>query len=92
MCGIVGMRRFDGREVDPALLRRMTDQLVHRGPDDDGYWQAPGIGFGHRRLSIIDLSGSRQPMQADDQTICFNGEIFDYQDQPGKGQGGPVRA
>ena len=80
MCGIVGMRRFDGREVDPALLRRMTDQLVHRGPDDDGYWQAPGIGFGHRRLSIIDLEGSRQPMQAGDQIICFNGEIFNYQD------------
>ena len=80
MCGIVGIRRLDGCEVDPALLRRMTDQLVHRGPDDQGYWHESGIGFGHRRLSIIDLEGSRQPMQAGPHTICFNGEIFNYQE------------
>ena len=80
MCGIVGVRRFDARDVDPALLRRMAQQLVHRGPDDEGYWQEQGIGFGHRRLSIIDLEGSPQPMQAGRDTICFNGEIFNYQD------------
>lgn len=79
MCGIVGIRRFDDREIDPDLLRRMTRQLVHRGPDDEGYWQEEGVGFGHRRLSIIDLEGSPQPMQAGRDTICFNGEIFNYQ-------------
>lgn len=79
MCGIVGIRRFDGREVDATLLRRMSDQLVHRGPDDQGSWQEGGVGFGHRRLSIIDLEGSPQPMRAGRDVICFNGEIFNYQ-------------
>lgn len=79
MCGIVGIRRVDGAPVDPELIRRMTQQLVHRGPDADGYWSADGIAFGHRRLSIIDLAGSPQPMTAGNATICFNGEIFNYQ-------------
>lgn len=79
MCGIVGIRRFDGRDVDPELLRRMTRQLVHRGPDAEGYWNEGGVGFGHRRLSIIDLEGSPQPMRAGRDVICFNGEIFNYE-------------
>ena len=79
MCGIVGVRRVDGAPVDPELIRRMTAQLVHRGPDADGYWAEDGIAFGHRRLSIIDLAGSPQPMTAGTATICFNGEIFNYQ-------------
>ena len=49
MCGIVGIRRFDGRPIQAELLRAMSDELIHRGPDADGYWQADGIGFGHRR-------------------------------------------
>lgn len=82
MCGIVGVRRFDGEAVDPALLARMMDALVHRGPDADGLWidDREPVGFGHRRLSIIDLAGSPQPMHAGRDVICFNGEIFNYQD------------
>lgn len=79
MCGIVGIRRFDGEPTDPRLLERMMDQLVHRGPDDRGAWIEDGIAFGHRRLSIIDVEGSPQPMQAGRHSICFNGEIFNYQ-------------
>jgi asparagine synthase (glutamine-hydrolysing) len=80
VCGIVGIRRFDGAPVDPGLLRAMTSRLIHRGPDADGYWIDGPIGFGHRRLSIIDLSGSVQPMASVDDTcrITFNGEILNY--------------
>lgn len=80
MCGIVGIRRFDGAPVDPDLLRAMTSRLVHRGPDAEGYWIDGPIGFGHRRLSIIDLSGSVQPMETVDGAcrITFNGEILNY--------------
>lgn len=81
MCGITGIRRFDGAPVDPGLLRAMTSRLVHRGPDAEGYWIDGPIGFGHRRLSIIDLSGSVQPMESVDGScrITFNGEILNYQ-------------
>lgn len=81
MCGIAGIRRFDGAPVDPGLLRAMTSRLVHRGPDDEGYWIDGAVGFGHRRLSIIDLSGSLQPMASADSAcrITFNGEILNYQ-------------
>jgi len=85
MCGIVGIRRLDGAPVDEAVLRRMAAQLEHRGPDGDGFWRSPDgatTGFGHTRLAIIDLAGSPQPMTtADGQvTICFNGEILNYQE------------
>jgi asparagine synthase (glutamine-hydrolysing) len=82
MCGIVGIRRFDGARVDPELLQAMADRLEHRGPDGSGVWvSADGTtGFGHRRLSIIDLAGSPQPMAStgDLLEVCFNGEIFNY--------------
>ncbi|MGB7565441.1 MAG: asparagine synthase (glutamine-hydrolyzing) [Prochlorococcaceae cyanobacterium] len=80
MCGIVGIRRFDGRNVDTELLRDMTSRLVHRGPDAEGYWSNGPIGFGHRRLSIIDMAGSSQPMASADGTchLTFNGEILNY--------------
>ncbi len=82
MCGIVGLRRFDGAPVDEVLLRSMTAQLVHRGPDGDGLWTDGETGFGHRRLSIIDLAGSPQPMSSADgrYTVCFNGEILNYRE------------
>ena len=81
MCGIVGIRRFDGRPVDPALLRAMAAQLQHRGPDGDGFRVVRDVGFGHTRLSIIDLAGSPQPMTSASGPfhITFNGEIFNYQ-------------
>ena len=58
----------------------MTDRLAHRGPDGSGVWTASGVGLGHRRLSIIDLEGSPQPMHSRDgrATIVFNGEIYNY--------------
>jgi asparagine synthase (glutamine-hydrolysing) len=78
MCGITGFIGT-GTESD---LRRMTDAIAHRGPDDAGYWidAARGIHFGHRRLSILDLEGGRQPMVTADgrYVIIFNGEIYNF--------------
>lgn len=81
MCGIVGVRRFDGAPVTESLLRRMTDRLGHRGPDAEGYWCEGPVGLGHRRLSIIDIAGSPQPMASPDGRchVSFNGEILNYQ-------------
>ncbi len=80
MCGIAGLFRFDGEAVSEQALRRMIAQLVHRGPDDEGLWCNGSVGFGHRRLSIIDVAGSPQPMSSFDGSchVCFNGEIFNY--------------
>ncbi|MCP5363693.1 MAG: asparagine synthase (glutamine-hydrolyzing) [Hyphomicrobiales bacterium] len=80
MCGIAGVIRFDGRDVSEGELRRMVDVLSHRGPDEDGYQTFGAVGFGHRRLSIIDPAGSHQPMSREHVTITFNGEIFNYQE------------
>jgi asparagine synthase (glutamine-hydrolysing) len=80
MCGIVGIRRFDGQPVDGGLLQEMTRRLSHRGPDGAGHLIRGGVGLGHRRLAIIDLEQSCQPMsnRADDVHVCFNGEILNY--------------
>jgi asparagine synthase (glutamine-hydrolysing) len=81
MCGIAGFLYNDyNRRADSDTLRRMTDTLVHRGPDGEGLWCSDNIALGHRRLSIIDLDGGKQPMQSDDGTltITFNGEIYNY--------------
>ena len=83
MCGLVGV--FDSREmrpVDQATLKRMNDSISHRGPDGDGLHLAPGIGLGHRRLSIIDLEGGIQPMfdESGDIAVVFNGEIYNFQE------------
>ncbi len=79
MCGVCGYLGFD----DPDLLLKMTEALAHRGPDDSGTYIADGIGLGHRRLSIIDLSAAgRQPMANEDRTVwvAFNGEIYNFGD------------
>lgn len=83
MCGIAGIIRFDGQAVDRLQLKKMTDTISHRGPDGEGHWvnNKSDVGFGHRRLSIIDLSlGGSQPMHYADgrYTITFNGEIYNY--------------
>lgn len=83
MCGIAGL--FDTRaqrNFDPDLIRRATAAIAHRGPDGDGFFAAPGIAFGHRKLAIIDLASGNQPMHAKDGTISitFNGEIFNYKE------------
>lgn len=81
MCGIAGIFHLEtAKPVDPARVRLMTDAMVHRGPDGSGVWTAPGVGLGHRRLSIIDLAGGAQPMLTDDGAIAvtFNGEIYNF--------------
>lgn len=81
MCGICGIFQFDPqRPVSRETLRRMTDSLSHRGPDDAGYHFGQGIGLGHRRLSIIDLDSGQQPLCNEDGSVwvVFNGEIYNY--------------
>jgi asparagine synthase (glutamine-hydrolysing) len=79
MCGIVGFAGFE----DKKLLHNMTTSLTHRGPDQHAYFLDDNISFGHRRLSIIDLSEKgRQPMcnEEGNLTITFNGEIYNYKE------------
>ncbi|MFM2410313.1 MAG: hypothetical protein RL481_1141, partial [Pseudomonadota bacterium] len=81
MCGIAGIFHVESsKPVDPERVKRMTDAIAHRGPDGSGVWTAPGIGLGHRRLSIIDLGGGAQPMLSEDESLvlCFNGEIYNF--------------
>jgi asparagine synthase (glutamine-hydrolysing) len=83
MCGIAGIFHCGiPKPVDPARIVRMTGAMTHRGPDGEGVWTAPGIGLGHRRLSIIDLAGSPQPMPSADgrAMLVFNGEIYNYRE------------
>jgi asparagine synthase (glutamine-hydrolysing) len=80
MCGITGIVRNDGLDVDRALLGRMCAAIRHRGPDDDGFYFNAAVGLGMRRLSIIDVKGGRQPIHNQDSSawIVFNGEIYNY--------------
>ena len=80
MCGLAGIYDPAGGPVDRGLLGRMTTALSHRGPDGDGFHVEPGIGFGHRRLSIVDVAGGHQPMFNEDHSvvITFNGEIYNF--------------
>ncbi len=83
MCGIAGIFHLEtAKPVDPARIRLMTDAMLHRGPDGNGCWTAPGVGLGHLRLSIIDLEGSAQPMLSEDEAdvLTFNGEIYNFQE------------
>ena len=83
MCGIAGL-------IDPRLspseirltLKRMTDAIIHRGPDDHGYYIAAPVGLGMRRLSIIELTGGKQPIHNEDETVqvVFDGEIYNYRE------------
>ena len=83
MCGITGLFDTRGkRPVDDGILRRMNASQAHRGPDEGSLHIEPGVGFGHRRLSIIDVSTGQQPLFNEDGSvvIVFNGEIYNYQD------------
>jgi asparagine synthase (glutamine-hydrolysing) len=83
MCGICGKLEFDPEaRVAPHLVKRMADAIVHRGPDDEGFYVKGQIGLGFRRLSIIDLGGGHQPLanENDSVWIIFNGEIYNYQE------------
>src|ERR1043166_6410631 len=83
MCGIVGIFDVSGkRPIARELVARMNDSLLHRGPDADGFYFEPGLGLGHRRLSIIDLSTGDQPLYNEDGSVLvmFNGEIYNYRE------------
>lgn len=83
MCGISGLFDTRGsRDYSRDLLRAVNDIQSHRGPDEEGLFLAPGVGLGHRRLSIIDLATGQQPLFNEDGTvgIVFNGEIYNFKD------------
>jgi asparagine synthase (glutamine-hydrolysing) len=83
MCGIVGILETQSRQpVDRDLVARMNETQHHRGPDEGGMHFEPGLGLGHRRLSIIDLSSGRQPLFNEDGTVVvvYNGEIYNFPD------------
>lgn len=82
MCGITGIFDTRGRrEIDRVRLQRMNDSQSHRGPDGEGLHIEPGVGLGHRRLSIIDIATGQQPLYNEDKSVVvvFNGEIYNYQ-------------
>lgn len=82
MCGITGYINADGSVVDLGILRKMNESIIHRGPDDEGFFVKENVGLAMRRLAIIDLSGGKQPIHSYDKTkwIVFNGEIYNYKD------------
>lgn len=82
MCGIVGILALNGnQEIDRHLLERMNESQFHRGPVEGGIYTEPGLGLGHRRLSIIDLASGQQPLWNEDRSVVvvFNGEIYNFQ-------------
>jgi asparagine synthase (glutamine-hydrolysing) len=81
MCGISGIFEFQRRQPIPQeLVHRMNETIIHRGPDDEGIYCGEGVGFGFRRLSIIDLAGGHQPISNEDGRlwVMLNGEIYNY--------------
>jgi asparagine synthase (glutamine-hydrolysing) len=83
MCGIAGILRLDGGRLDEqSTLTAMTESLAHRGPDDRGYHLEGPVGLGHRRLSILDLSGGHQPWLDESlgRALVYNGEIYNYRE------------
>ncbi|MCL2524233.1 MAG: amidotransferase 1, exosortase A system-associated [Betaproteobacteria bacterium] len=83
MCGITGIFDTRGRrDIDRAVLHRMNESQFHRGPDEGGLHLEPGVGLGHRRLSIIDLATGQQPLHNEDGSVwvVFNGEIYNFQE------------
>jgi asparagine synthase (glutamine-hydrolysing) len=84
MCGIAGMIDLaGGQRVPPGVVEQMAQALVHRGPDEDGFLEGPGLTLANRRLSIVGLADGRQPLFNEDRTVgvVYNGELFDYPEQ-----------
>ena len=84
MCGICGKISKDYKKVFKKDLKKMTDLLIHRGPDGEGFYLSSDqkVGLGHRRLAIIDLKTGSQPISNEDKNIwlVFNGEIYNFLD------------
>src|SRR5918995_4479654 len=82
MCGIVGIVHRDERPVDAALLARMNEAILHRGPDEGGTYLNGRVGLTMRRLAIIDLKSGQQPITNEDRTIwiVYNGEIYNFRE------------
>ncbi|MAI88813.1 MAG: asparagine synthase (glutamine-hydrolyzing) [Candidatus Marinimicrobia bacterium] len=83
MCGIAGIINIDGQPVSSTVLNKMVDSIKHRGPDGNGFYTNKNIGFGHCRLSIIDLSSSgSQPMVSNNNrfVLTYNGEIYNFKE------------
>jgi len=84
MCGICGKLALadPDRPIERETISKMTQTLQHRGPDDQGLFLSRGVGLGHRRLKIIDLSSGKQPIANEDETVwvVYNGEIYNYQE------------
>ena len=81
MCGILGILNLSDKKISKINFMNMLDTLEHRGPDDTGYFDNDYISFGHKRLSIIDLSKkARQPMKSENgrYALIYNGEIYNY--------------
>lgn len=81
MCGIAGLIHLsEPQNVPDEIVRRMTRAILHRGPDEEGYYHRPGLALGMRRLSIVGLADGQQPVTNEDQsvTVVFNGELFDH--------------
>ena len=82
MCGIAGIVCSNNQNIEKELVHKMTDLIRHRGPDSYGYYFDEGVGFGHRRLSIIDIDGGHQPMSDKNKSVwlTYNGEIYNFKD------------
>src|SRR4051812_28847507 len=82
MCGITGFVNADGRPAERTLLERMNLAIVHRGPDEDGFYIKDNVGLAFRRRAISDVAGGPQPIHNADNTkwLVFNGEIYNYQE------------
>lgn len=81
MCGITGFVNASGDAVKRSILEAMNQAIIHRGPDEDGFYISENVGLAMRRLSIIDVAGGQQPIHNAGKTkwIVFNGEIYNYQ-------------
>lgn len=83
MCGIAGLLNLNGSPVSSVTLKKMTDEIAHRGPDGEGHWIEGNVGIGHRRLAILDLSSAgQQPMVSADHryVLSYNGEVYNYRE------------
>ena len=80
MCGIFGILNFKNKEVSLEDLKKLSNQMIHRGPDNEGFYKEKNFGFGMRRLSIVDLDKGNQPIFSQNKKACivFNGEIYNY--------------